>query len=127
MMHWPKAVEDARTLSETLVALLGEEGARQLADAFGGRRLSVPKTPGAAHPITVAIGQENAARLASAYHGHGIDVPMLPDRRRRIVELDAEGWSRSRIAREIGATERWVYRVLAEDRGEQASQPGLFG
>ena len=38
--------------TEELKELLGEEGARKLAQAFGGRRLYVPVSHGAHHPIT---------------------------------------------------------------------------
>lgn len=126
MKSWPTSAEEAHTLTETLVALLGEDGARKLAEAFGGRRLSVPRQPGAAHPITVAIGPEGAAKLASTYHGHGIDVPMLHARRERISELDRAGLSRSEIARKVRVTERRVYQVLAEERDGEPELP-LFG
>ena len=108
-----------------LEATIGEEAARRLAEAFGGRRLYVPKSPGEHHPITVAIGAPAAKVLAAEFGGSSpIDVPMLSARKARIVELDAQGWTRAKIAREVHVTERRVYQVLEEVRNAGPSPQG---
>jgi len=106
--------------------LLGEEGARALASAFGGHRLYIPKAPGAHHPITVALGHKRAQRLAAAFCGSGIDIPMLPRVKAEIRRLGALGLTRAAIARELKVTERWVYKTLAEPASTAAPQPSLF-
>jgi len=116
--------EGLEATAGNLRRLLGDEGARLLAEAFGGRRLYVPRSPGPHHPITVAIGEDRAGRLAGAFHGVGIDVPMLPAKKAEIRRLDRLGWTRSAIARELRVTERWVYKTLQES--EAVPQPSLF-
>jgi hypothetical protein len=114
----PAPIEShAVTVTEILLEQLGPETARKLADVFGGRRLYVPKAMGEHHPIVQTIGPQAAAVLAEHFGGAaGIDVPMLAERRARILELDAAGWSRARIARDVGCTERRVYQVLEQAR-----------
>jgi DNA-binding NarL/FixJ family response regulator len=118
--------EGLEATAANLRRLLGEEGARRLVDAFGGRRLYVPKCPGAHHPITVAVGQDAADQLAAAFHGVAIDVPMLPETRTEIRRLDAEGLTRAAIARKLGVTERWVYMALAAPDKSDSRTPDLF-
>lgn len=108
-----------------LTRLLGAEGARAMAQAFGGRRLYVPKNPGPHHPITVVVGPERAARLAAAFHGVGIDIPMLPATQGEIRRLAAMQWTRRAIAAELQITERWVYKTLAEAPASPSRQGTL--
>jgi DNA-binding NarL/FixJ family response regulator len=110
----PDDFDGLRATAANLKRLLGDDGARALADAFGGRRLYVPKEPGPHHPLTVVIGPESAAALASAFHGMTLDIPMLPATRAEILRLDALGWTRRAIARELKVTERWVYKTLSQ-------------
>jgi DNA-binding transcriptional regulator LsrR (DeoR family) len=119
-------VEGMEATAANLMRLLGEDKARGLAEAFGGRRLYVPRQPGPHHPITVAIGQEAAERLAAAFHGVGIDVPVMPATRTEIRRLDAEGLTRADIARRLKITERWVYKTLAEAPSSPPRQGRLF-
>jgi len=115
---------DAR--AATFKRLLGEEGARRLADTFGGRRLYIPRSPGDHHPITVALGRARADALAAAFGGLPIDVPMLPAAQAEIRRLAAQGLSRSTIARHVRVTERWVYKTLAEGEKPPSRQGSLF-
>ena len=118
------AVRSELTILETVI---GEDAARRLAEAFGGRRLYVPKSPAADHRITKAIGADAARALAAEFGGSApLDVPMLSARKARIVELDGLGWSRARIAGDVGVTERWVYQVL-EEEGLRRRQPKSAG
>ncbi len=118
--------EGLEATAENFRRLLGPDGARKLAEAFGGRRLYVPRNPGEHHPITVALGQSAADRLAGAFHGVGIDIPMLAERKAEIRRLDALGWTRAAIAKEVKVTERWVYKTLAEGPSSPSRQAGLF-
>jgi DNA-binding NarL/FixJ family response regulator len=118
--------EGLEATAANLRRILGDEGARRLAAAFGGRRLYVPRAPGAHHPITVALGQGAADRLAGAFHGVGIDVPMLPEAKAEIRRLAAAGATRAAIARQLKITERWVYKTLAEPESRPSRQASFF-
>lgn len=107
--------------------LIGEDRARLLSEAFGGRRLYVPRDPGEHHPISVAIGLHAAAQLAAAFHGVSIDIPMLPEKRsqiRRLRFIDRK--TVAAIAREVHCTERWVYKVCGESDELPSAQGRLF-
>lgn len=119
--------EGLEATAANLKRILGDDGARALAAAFGGHRLYIPRSPGAHHPITVALGQARADRLAGAFHGVGIDVPMLPAARAEIRRLAASGATRAAIARQLKVTERWVYKTLAEPESPPSRQVSLFG
>ncbi len=118
-------IEGLEATGANFKRLLGEEGARALASAFGGRRLYVPKAPGPHHPITVVLGKDGAERLAAAFHGVGIDIPMLPAAQAEIRRLAAAGWKRAAIARELKVTERWVYKTLSEAPSSPPRQASL--
>jgi Mor family transcriptional regulator len=118
--------EGLEATGANLRRILGEDGARKLAETFGGRRLYVPRSPGEHHPITVALGRSGADRLAGAFHGCGIDVPMLPAKKAMVRELDAAGVTRADIARRLKITERWVYKILSEPETSPSRQGALF-
>jgi len=118
--------EGLEPTTANLKRILGDDGMRALTRAFGGRRLYVPRAPGASHPITVALGADAAAHLAGAFRGEDIDVPMLPETKAEIRRLDGLGWTRSRIARELGITERWVYMTLSNPEVSPPKHPDLF-
>jgi hypothetical protein len=111
-----------------VAAVLGEEAATLMSRTFGGRRLYVPRTVGIHHPLTVCIGPVRAGQLCEFMGGHSVEPTLLPGKRARIVELGAAKVQKAEIARRIGCTERHVYQVLAEARGEAAAtgQPGFF-
>jgi hypothetical protein len=106
--------------------LLGIDGARALADAFGGHRIHVPEKPGDNHPITVALGRALADRFAGAYAGDRVHVPMMPRTVDEIRRLRAEGLSNRQIAETLTITERWVYMVLSRRPVETERAPDLF-
>jgi hypothetical protein len=118
--------EGLEATADNLRRLLGDDAARALSQACGGRRLYVPKSPGPNHPITVILGQDKADQLAGAFHGVGIDVPMMPETQAQIRKLDALGWTRAAIAREVRVTERWVYKTLSRPENSETPQGRLF-
>lgn len=120
-------IEGLEATTDNMRRILGDDGLDRLAEAFGGRRLYVPAAPGPHHPITVAIGADLARKLGEAFHGVDIDIPMLPRTRAEIRRLDALGWTRTRIARELRITERWVYKVLSAEEDLTSRQGRLFG
>jgi DNA-binding NarL/FixJ family response regulator len=102
---------------DLLEPVIGPAAARELMDAFAGRRLHIPRAPGAHHPITAAIGPEAAAQLAEAFHGTAIEFPVSSAKRRRVLELARQGLTNGRIAREVWLTERRVRQIRSGARG----------
>ena len=116
----------AEPLLEELSAVVGRAAAMLLSDAFAGRPIYVPRSPGRDHPISAVIGEIAAQQLGIFYHGTKIDFPMLPAKRQRIIDLSASGARNSVVAGQMLCTERHVRAVLAEARGREPAPPGLF-
>jgi hypothetical protein len=98
-------------LTESLRALLGAEALISLAETFGGRRLYVPQSTGADHPIARAIGSHAAAKLARRYSLAFIRVPLARELRAR--HYRAHGLSNGDIASKLGITETGVDKLFA--------------
>ena len=65
------------TLFGLVTQLVGPDAAVRLTKALGGRRIYVPRSPGAAHPITAAVGLEAAMALAARFGGEQLEVPLM--------------------------------------------------
>jgi Mor family transcriptional regulator len=111
---------DARTsLYAQVVRVIGNPAADKLITHFGGRRLYIPMVPARGKQIPRSIGMRAAIAMARAFGRERILIPATCDqerRRARIFAMRANGISVSRIARELGCTERYVYKVLALKR-----------
>jgi hypothetical protein len=115
-------------LEAELGAVIGAPAAAQLVAAFAGRSLYVPRAPGPDHPVTAVIGGDAAALLGEYFHRVRLDFPISPARRRQVIEMRAAGRQVRDIAGQLRVTERFVYKVLAEARDDDADwQSGLFG
>ena len=97
-------------LRQSLLSLLGVDALVRLAERFGGRRLLVPPTIDAEHPIAVAIGPEAAAKLIRRYSPAVIRVPLVRDIRARYYR--AGGLSNGEIATRLGVTETAVDKIF---------------
>jgi len=102
-------------LIDDLRGLLGEQATKTLVLSYGGSKIYVPIAPNPEHRITKLIGAEPTAALCRRFGGEYIDVPIRMIDRKRILELAAQDWSASDIAREVGCTRRWVDRILHND------------
>lgn len=120
-MHSP----ERSVVFQEVASAIGAESARQLIEAFGGTRIFVPRQIGLDHEIAKAIGRDAAERMASLFHGATLTLPISSRRRRRVLELQAQGKTRQEIARQSGYHERQVYRILGEEK--DARQGDLFG
>ncbi|MDA8230364.1 MAG: hypothetical protein M0006_03405 [Magnetospirillum sp.] len=100
---------------DDLVALIGQDAAERLSEVRGGRGMYVPHRPGPASPLAAAVGQEAADILGRAMGGDELTVPVGPGKRARIRRLKRDGVPVSAIAADIRCTERFVYKVLAEE------------
>jgi Mor family transcriptional regulator len=123
---------------DELVAAIGLPAALRLAEAFGGRRIYLPR-PGhivASHALPAAIGIDAANALCAQWPSTYAAVPFCADRVREM--RDRAVW-RARaeltvreLAEKFQTTERTIYRILeapppGEDEAAAAStQPQLF-
>lgn len=113
------------TLRE-IAAVIGNDAAIALAEAEGGRRRYIPVDPVDAPWLQAAIGIEAARRLCAYFAtGTELSIPLGPSgyynaHRRHINQtldrLEREGFTAGEIARQIGTTERSVYRRRARRR-----------
>lgn len=109
---------DASPTIGGLTAVLGAESLAKLSARFGGRRIYVPATITPDHELVVVLGLKAAKALATHFAGLTLSVPMpqhAADRRRQVIEMNAEGFTRAAIAEKVGLTERRVYQILDED------------
>ncbi len=109
---------DASPTIGGLTALLGDEALAKLSARFGGRRIYVPASITSGHELVLVVGLEAAKVLATHFAGVTLSVPMpqhAADRRRQVIEMNAEGFTRAAIAEKVGLTERRVYQILDED------------
>lgn len=100
----------SEALTQSLIALLGEEGLIALAEGFGGRRLYVPSEIPTDHPIAQALGEALAAKLARLYSPAQIRVPLARELRAR--HYRANGKSNGEIATMLGMTETGVDKMF---------------
>lgn len=99
-----------------ITRVIGIQATLHLARDFGGRRVYIPAKVSSRDQIARSIGVGAAARLARLYGGDRVMIPAHPDRalrRAQIIALRRRRLSVSRIARMLGCTERYVYKVLS--------------
>ena len=112
----------AGVLAEVADAL-GEDKARVLAKAFGGRRLYVPSKVQAEHPIALALGHPAAEELVKMFRGKTIDVPLGPAsasarNAAAILTMAARGSDTHEIAKALCICARTVQRVKRRAAGQ---------
>jgi len=107
----------------------GLEAERRMAEAFGGLRITVPRSAKPNFVLTKVVGQEVAAALCSLCGGEAILVPLgkwgeAAARRRKVLELVAEGHSANQIAARLKICTRTVFRIKRRARlhGNEAAQ-----
>lgn len=103
---------------ERLTAEIGEEAALRLSAQFGGRQLYIAHSMRADSEVVQLIGEAAAARVAKRFGGIFLSLPIGPGRKMRIRAMRADEYTVAEIAAAVGCTDRYVYRVLAEERAE---------
>ncbi len=110
----------------------GLEAALKIGDAYGGRRIHIPRPARLTenHWLRQLIGDEAARALCQWADGSQIELPLAPDRgpagrRRRAQKALAEGLSADEAARVSGQHVRSVYRHRERQR-EASDAPDLF-
>ena len=110
-------------LTSELITLLGERAFIALAEAFGGRRLYVPRKIDIEGEIAKAIGPDAANLLSERKSPDYIRVPLAREVRAR--HYRAAGLSNGAIATKLGMTETGVNHLFARMDGppEKGSEP----
>ncbi len=101
---------------DRVAELAGEAAAYALAEARGGRRLTVPKTNEAGTELAEIVGAAAAAKLTAVWGGLDFMVAKNWRRSVRAARLAATGASKAAIAERLGCTERTVYELLERAR-----------
>jgi hypothetical protein len=106
-----------------LAQMVDAETLQQLAAKFGGTRLYIPHTLGSQSDLREVIGLDAAQQIVATFAGERIYIPIdwqlvLRKRnwREQVIVLRAKKLSVSRIARTLGCSERYVYKVMARTR-----------
>ncbi|MGZ8362465.1 MAG: hypothetical protein ACXW3D_01280 [Caulobacteraceae bacterium] len=115
-----------RTPFERICDMLTEHACEALLRDFGGRRVYVPRDPGAAHPLSVSLGIDAARLLAREMSGEYVDIPVAPARRAQIIDLDRKGFGPAEIQRRVKCSRRLVFKVLAEAKAAKPEEPRLL-
>ncbi len=109
-----------------LVELIGYAAAERLSVARGGRGIAVPHNPGPNSPLVAIVGMGAAAILADTFGGDEVMVASGPGIRAEVRRMRAEGMAVSAIAATLRRTERFVFKVLAEEAPGPANDPPLL-
>ena len=104
---------------DNLVAVIGREAAEKLIGAYGGIRIYVPVRAAPDGAFAILIGYSAAEALSRYYGGERFDVPIAKRAPRalrgEIRRLRGDGMPVTAIARALGCTRRYVFRILAEE------------
>lgn len=117
-------VDPGSSVYAQVARVIGSPAADKLIARFGGRRLYIPMVAAPGDLLPRSIGMRAAMAMARAFGRERILIPATCDqarRRARIFAMRANQISVSRIARELGCTERYVYKVLAMNRTSATS------
>ena len=99
-----------------------------LVDNFGGLELRIPHRLTDDHKLMV-LGRIQAEMLCDTYAGDTIHVPLTLDRKRlkrQVDDLQAKGFKRQEIARELGITQRHVRRLANAEPPPDDRQLDMF-
>lgn len=119
MRHRPR-LNPAASVLDNIAKVIGAGAALRLCAHFGGSRVYIAANPAPGNPIASAIGYSKAARLSTFFGGERVAIPSetAQANRTRIARLRRRRFSVSEIARRIGCSERYVYKVMAQFRDE---------
>ncbi len=119
LRHRPRLNPGASVL-DNIAKVIGAGAALRLCAHFGGSRVYVAVKPAPGNPVASAIGYSKAVRLSTYFGGERLSIPSEGAQagRARIARMRGRGLSVSEIARKLGFSERYVYKVLAQSRDE---------
>ena len=112
------------TTFDNLVTVLGREAAEKLVAAYGGIRIYVPVRAAPEGALAALIGHAAAEAFSRYYGGERFDVPIAKRGQRvlrgEICRLRCDGMHATAIARALGCTRRYVFRILADQQMSEA-------
>jgi hypothetical protein len=110
----------------------GLEAALKIGDAYGGRRVHIPRVARLTekHWLRELVGDEAAEALCRWADGSAVELPLAPEtgvngRRRRAEKALSQGLSANEAARLSGRHVRSIYRYRQVQR-ETGDEPDLF-
>jgi hypothetical protein len=98
--------------SNALLELLGEDLTLKLMEAYGGRRVGVPKEMPEQHELRELLGDSGFALIFQYFGGSEIAVPMA--RRWRFEVYERRGLRPVQIAKLASCTEAAYYKYRSE-------------
>lgn len=119
------AASTGSRILDDLAEVIGEQAALDLALAYRGEALYVPKDPATDPGLAAAIGAEAAAHLCEAFYRTTIYMPFTEALARKVRQLDEAGVTRKAIGRQLHIPERRVYRILESSRDDTRQLPLL--
>lgn len=122
---------------QEIADVAGEAAALKIVAQVGGTRAGFPKSIRDDNWLVLCVGRDAAAKIIERFGGDTCDIPLLDNgcysklRRNvatQIHKLHLEGASSKRIAREVGVTQRTIFRHRRSHRGGNPddSQGSLF-
>lgn len=107
--------------------LIGADGYNRLLSDLGGKKLFVPKSCGAHHPVSISIGPELAAILAERFGGESLTLPLSLRKQHCILEDLKAGMGTAEVARKYWCSDRYVRYLKANSRSDrECVQLGLL-
>jgi hypothetical protein len=113
----PYADDVPESLYDQIEREIGDLAGKLVAD-FGGQRLYIPIAPAPGDRVTSSIGLDAALAMARTFGGDRLVVPVTNDharRRTRILAMRKNKVSIRRIAHQLRCSERYIYKVLADE------------
>lgn len=103
---WPRGLRE-------IAGIVGPRSALELADAYGGVPIYIPKQPTPGHVFAPLLEATVFAEVCTAYGGTWLTIPRGThlDLKRTRVESLLGSMSHRRIALEVGVTERYVRKL----------------
>lgn len=102
------------TILEEIEAMIGAPALQALLEAFGGKRVSIPKKMTENHPIAAVIGIEKAQVLSENFHTQYLEMPIRTAKRARILADLKKGDKPQEIAQRYLVTRQFVMRLNSE-------------
>lgn len=96
---------------------LGERISQKLLHHFRGVSVWFPLKLSDAHQLVTSLGREDAEAACEVLRGNTITIPTRRPRknlRSDVIRIFSEGGNSRAIARQLGITQRYVERILAE-------------
>lgn len=112
------------------VGIEGIEGVKRLIAEFGGQEIYVPKHPKEGQPLVERCGMAVAKAMADMRGGENVAVPngaWCGSKKAAILAADGMDLSRNRMAKETGASARYIRMIARKRNNGKAGSAGSYG